>query len=139
MYDDFNPIDANDYEVETTSVISYKKSDDKTDSNYHKIKRSHRCIEFYATPHRPGSIIRNAVNGGYEMGYLVGSTSEDVFFSVILATGETGQTPSTLFYDSPAQYENHFGCVLSPKIKTTWINKYNVEMQRRRKISTQNI
>ena len=134
MYDDFNPVDENDYDIETTSLVSFKKSDVKEiDSGYHRIKRSRRNIEFYATPHRPKSIIRNAVSGGYEIGYLVGSSSEDIFFSVILATGETGQTPSTLFYDSPQQYELHFGCKLPLEIKNKWTNKYNAEMQRRRK------
>ena len=133
MYDDFNPTDANDYEIETTSVMSDKKQEiDQSDTGRHKLKRARRNIEFYATPHRPGSTIRNAVNGGYETGYVVGSTDEDVFFSVILATGETGPTPATLYYDSPSQYEAHFGCKLTLDIKSKWMTKYNTEMQRRK-------
>jgi len=131
MYDDFNPIDPNDYDVETTSVVSLKKTN-ITDTSCHRLKRLRRNIDCYATPHRPGSTIRNAVNGRYETGYFVGSKDEDIFFSVILATGETGQTPPTFYYDSPTQYETHFGCRLSPDIKAKWALKYHTAMQCRR-------
>uniref|UniRef100_A0A6C0HSK0 Uncharacterized protein n=1 Tax=viral metagenome TaxID=1070528 RepID=A0A6C0HSK0_9ZZZZ len=52
-----------------------------------------------------------------------GSKGEDSLFSVIIATGETGQTPLILFYDSPEQYERHFFVRLSPKTKQLWHKK----------------
>ena len=52
-----------------------------------------------------------------------GSKDEDSLFSVIIATGETGQTPLILFYDTPEQYERHFFVNLSPKTKQCWHKK----------------
>lgn len=52
-----------------------------------------------------------------------GSRDEDSLFSVIIATGETGQTPLILFYDSPEQYERHFCVNLSPQTKQRWHKK----------------
>jgi hypothetical protein len=142
FYDDnYHPTDQNDYEVETCSVSDsssvansetkrlrkiredYKKSD----PGYAKIKRrmdgKKVSIEFYHTPSHPGATIRNALTGLFERGDLVGSLDEDHYFSVILATGETGQNPPILFYDSPQQYERHFGCQVSTDIKSKWANK----------------
>jgi hypothetical protein len=52
-----------------------------------------------------------------------GSKDEDGLFSVILATGETGQTPLILFYDNPEQYERHFNITLSQTTKERWHKK----------------
>lgn len=52
-----------------------------------------------------------------------GSKDEDSLFSVIIATGETGQTPLILFYDTPEQYERHFFVHLSPQTKQRWHKK----------------
>jgi len=52
-----------------------------------------------------------------------GSKDEDGLFSVILATGESGQTPLILFYDTPEQYERHFNLKLSQETKQRWHKK----------------
>jgi len=52
-----------------------------------------------------------------------GSKGEDTLFSVILATGESGQTPLILFYDNPEQYERHFNISLTPEAKKKWHKK----------------
>jgi len=66
-----------------------------------------------------------AMNAKTNVPYPVkfGSKEEDSLFSVILATGETGQTPLILFYDSPEQYENHFHIDLTPETKQRWYKK----------------
>ena len=66
-----------------------------------------------------------AMNAITDVPYNVkfGSKEEDSLFSVIIATGETGQTPLILFYDSPEQYERHFFLKLSPETKQRWYKK----------------
>ena len=142
FYDDnYHPTDQNDYDIETCSVSvstsggdsEYKRlrkiQEDykKLDKGYSKIKRKidgkRVSVEIYSTPTHPGATIRNAVTGIYESGNLVGSLDEDNFFTVAFATGETGQNTPMLFYDSPQQYERHFGCQVSAEIKSKWAHK----------------
>jgi len=143
FYDDnYHPTDPNEYDVEETSSVSVSTSGGdseykqmrkmredykKSDPGYSKIKRKFEgkriSIELYRTPAYPGATIRNAATGIFERGSLVGTLAEDHFFSVILATGETGQNSAFLFYDSPQQYERHFGCQVSTEIKSKWANK----------------
>lgn len=86
-------------------------------------------VKVYITPNYPNSIIRNAItgtafkfqNGDYAR---VGSRDEDLFFSVLLATGEAGQTAALLFYDSPEQYERHMEETYPADGKSQWISKY---------------
>lgn len=85
-------------------------------------------VEFFPTTTTPNSAIKNAVSGSYQTTsenrvLRVGTRDEDLFFSVILATGELGQDAPTLFYDNPEQYERHFMTKLSPEIKDAWIEK----------------
>jgi hypothetical protein len=65
--------------------------------------------------------IRDAISGSIRTPYRTGTTDEDLFFSVRLATGE-GRTSggSNLFYDSPEQYERHFHMRLPEDIKQRW-------------------
>jgi len=87
-------------------------------------------VEFFPTNTYPNSGIKHAITGTYQYanGKLLrtGSKDEDLFFSVILATGELGQNSPVLFYDSPEQYERHFFAKLSPESKEKWNQKRNV-------------
>ncbi len=83
-----------------------------------------RRIVVYSTSSTPGRLIRNAVNG-FRYNYRVGYADEDLFYSVILASGEVGQTPAILFYDTPEQYEAHFHAKLPDEAKAIWLDKYN--------------
>jgi len=90
-------------------------------------------VEFFPTSMVPNSHVKNAVSGAFQGsdGYYfrVGSKDEDLFFSVILATGELGQMgPPTLFYDSPEQYEKHFFTKLPQNLKTKWAVKHDAAM-----------
>ena len=75
----------------------------------------------------PGSTIINAVTGQRYYGHIVGKYDEDLYFSVMLCSGENGPNPVTLFYDSPAQYEKHFCREISQKTKDTWFEKYEYQ------------
>jgi len=86
-------------------------------------------VEFFPTSMVPNSHIKNAITGAYQgtdgQFFRVGSKDEDLFFSVILATGELGQGgPPTLFYDSPEQYERHFFTKVPKEMKNVWEVKH---------------
>jgi hypothetical protein len=84
-------------------------------------------IEFFPTSMTPNSHIKNAMTGIHQFSdsrpFRVGTKDEDLFFTIILATGELGQMPPTLFYDNPEQYERHFFTKLSRELKNDWENK----------------
>jgi hypothetical protein len=86
-------------------------------------------VEFFPTNTVPNTIIKHAMTGafqGYDRRFFrAGTKDEDLFFSVILATGELGQNAPTLFYDNPEQYEKHFFAKVPQKIKEKWEVKKN--------------
>ena len=63
--------------------------------------------------------IRNAETGEYYK-YKVGSFDEDLFFKVMISTGEVSSGPLTLFYDSPEHYERHQYLELDGLTKKRW-------------------
>lgn len=79
-------------------------------------------LEYYETRNVPGAKIRDALTGTY-MNALVGSRDEDLFFKVLVCTGETGQNPPLLFYDSINDYERHNHCKVSDTIRDKWMEK----------------
>ena len=89
-------------------------------------------VEFFPTSMTPNSHIKNAMTGLYQFSetrpFRVGTKDEDLFFTIILATGELGQMPPTLFYDNPEQYERHFFTKLSRELKNDWENKRDCAM-----------
>lgn len=89
-------------------------------------------VEFFPTSTTPNTIIKHAMTGtfqGYDRNFFrVGTKDEDLFFSVILATGELGQNPPTLFYDNPEQYEKHFFTKVPQNIKDGWNVKKNTAL-----------
>ena len=80
-------------------------------------------IAFYAST----NLIRNAITGEYCDGHKVGSQSEYLYFKVGVSNSVTkrpnAQSPVTLFYDSPEQYERHQRVKLSHETKEHWFNK----------------
>lgn len=91
-------------------------------------------VEFFPTSMAPNSAIKNAVSGAYQGTgnrlFRTGTKDEDLFFTVVIATGELGQTPPTLFYDNPEQYERHFFTKLSQETKEDWLYKRDRAMLR---------
>jgi hypothetical protein len=70
-----------------------------------------------------GSTIRNAITGNYYNGDNVGSIVENLYYSVLISTGECGKTPATLFFDTPEQYEKYFNQILKQESKKRWSEK----------------
>jgi hypothetical protein len=68
--------------------------------------------------------IRDAETGSYYSN-LVGSADEDLFFKVILSTGEckSKNGSSTQFYLSPRHYMAHNNCELDEQIISNWQEK----------------
>jgi len=91
----------------------------------HVLKRKIDGVKVFITVFETNSSNAYAMNAITNAPYNVkfGSRDEDSLFSVIISTGETGQTPLILFYDSPEQYERHFSVKLSPQTKQRWHKK----------------
>ena len=91
-------------------------------------------IPYYFNSLNPNVTIRNAVNGDYERGCKTGSTDEDLFFKVILATGEGGSRDSRiLFFSDPQQYERYFHCTVSGDVKDQWTRKAMIVQEKHAK------
>jgi hypothetical protein len=98
------------------------------DKNYHIIYRKNRGkmnkIGLFASGVR-GNTIRNAVSGQRYSGHVVGSKSEDFYYKVQVSTGEINSNGDSIsvFYDSPEQYEKHFGTFVEQSCKERWLSK----------------
>lgn len=87
----------------------------------------------YTTSTTPNRLIRSAITGEAFGDYRVGSYDEDLFFSVNLATGETGRDTNVLFFETPKEYENLFHTTLPDNFKSAWIEKMLYAKERRAK------
>jgi hypothetical protein len=138
MYQDdyWNPTEPNDdiYEEDAEKMFEKVKSMDK---GYNVIYRKalkkdgrvyNKKIEVY-TSCGTGNRIRDAETGGY-LNYLVGSSDEDLFFKVMLATGECKSKNGsyTLFYSSPNHYANHLQTQVDPKTAAIWQEKRDARL-----------
>ena len=127
-YDDEDTIQTHTtYQNKLSSMYSNHKG-------FHLVKRrigrrKKVDIAYFTTSYVPESKIVNAITGfryrdeDPKCRYLVGSIHEDLLFKVRISTGETGQDPVLLFYDSPEQYEKHQYTTLNQSIKENWLNK----------------
>jgi hypothetical protein len=81
------------------------------------------------------SNIRDAETGAYYKS-LVGSADEDLYFKVVLATGEctSKNGSSTLFYSSPSHYMSHFKIQIADDIVNNW--QSNCDARIKEKISS---
>lgn len=130
-YEDDHYHPANNESAYNKDALSELKQMDK---GYHKVKRPGYKkaangdlikkmvnVEVYSSGD-VGSYIRNALTG-HRYPYRVGTKEEDLLFKLGLATGELGQNASSLFYDSPEQYEKHFFTTVSNETKERWYAK----------------
>ena len=136
MEDDIS-ISTTNYTVTSEKKKRLKALEDikRLDKGYNKVFR-HRngkqySVEYYATSLNPGRKIRNAINGAYT-NCLVGSYDEDLFFKLRLLTDKCDEDLTTLYYDSPEQYEKHFNTELDDATKEKWKNKYADEIYKRK-------
>ena len=76
-----------------------------------------------------GSHIRDAETGDY-FPNIVGSRDEDLFFKVILATGECNSKngSSTLFFVSPQHYSTHMFSDVDPTVVHAWEQKRDARL-----------
>ena len=100
------------------------KTEDISNSKKHVIRRKEegirkkRTVVCYEAKYLNSFIVNAKTNQAYH--YRLGSKDELRLFSVILATGETGQTPAILFYDTPREYEAHMHQKVSPGTIKAW-------------------
>lgn len=81
--------------------------DSTSEKNAHKIIHNNKKTIVFSSGDI-GSYIKNAVTGAsYGKKYLVGSKMEDMYFRVGFVVGNEMKK---FFFDSPDQYEKHFGC-----------------------------
>jgi hypothetical protein len=133
-YYDYN--DNTDNSCNTEELQKIKEELKKSDRGYNTIwrmvekndKMKRTKIEAY-TSGCFGSNIRDAETGQF-YNHIVGSADEDLYFSVILATGECNSKngSSTLFYSSPQQYMSHFKCDLDKSFIKKWQEKRNLRL-----------
>jgi len=132
-YDGQYANDRGDYYSDESSDYYFATKTDPIVSNKKYVRRvnpetgKNVRVEFFPTNTTPNTIIKNAITGTFQgidgRYFRVGLADEDLFFSVILATGEMGQNAPLLFYDSPEQYERHFFTKLSQQTKENWAEK----------------
>lgn len=138
MYqDDFwNPSDPNDYDYEQNAEQIFENAK-RMDVGYNVVYRKalrrdgrsyNKKIEVY-TSSGTGNRIRDAESGAY-LDYIVGSRDEDLFFKVLLATGECKSKNGsyTLFYSSPEHYANHLLCKVDPQKVSAWQEKRDARL-----------
>jgi hypothetical protein len=129
-YTDFN--DQNDSYEEQKEQRKLVEEAKKMDRGYNVIYRSlpNKKGQLVRTPigiYTSGgtdSQIRDAETGAY-YSHLVGSADEDLYFKVILATGEckSKNGSSTLFYSSPRHYMSHLNNEVSEDTLQLWEEK----------------
>jgi hypothetical protein len=143
--DYYNPADPNDYENDIDKLFDKSKRMDKGyNVIYRKVQKKdgrlkNQKVEIY-TSNGVGNHIRDAETGQY-LQNIVGSKDEDLFFKVILATGDCKSTngSNTLFYISPQHYMNHLHCELSPEIVSAWEEKHNARLEESRSVKRNNM
>lgn len=107
-----------------------------TDKHCHTVKRLFNDIYKDGKVHKfidirmfssgiTGSNIRNAVTGEYSR-HLVGTLEQNLFFKVVMSTGEFkgGVSPVHLYYISPEQFEAHQYCEVDEQTRNKWNETY---------------
>ena len=128
-YDDiYHPTDNTDFSVISNELKKLKDTVKHADSGYNVIWRMLEKNEVMKktkigiyTSKSYGCHIRDAETGHYYTN-CVGSSDEDLYFKVVLATGEckSRNNSSTMFYSSPRHYMSHMRCDLDPNQIAKW-------------------
>lgn len=87
-----------------------------------------------------GSQIRDAETGEYYSN-IVGNADEDLYFKVIIATGEckSKNGSNTLFYSSPRHYMSHQNCQVSEEDVQRWQEKRDARYKSKNSTQTKNM
>jgi len=144
--DNFNPADNMEFSVLSGEFKNMTEGLKKDDKGYNLIwrmmvkndKLKKTKIEIY-TSSGHGCHIRDAETGEYYVN-MVGTADEDLYFSVVLATGEckSKNGSSTLFYLSPQHYMRHFNCELEPSVISSWEEKRRARLSQTKLVKRQN-
>jgi len=134
------------YDSDSSMDSSYKRQFrdyyKNTDKGYHTVmfqsgKNKNFKVSFYETSMTPGNMIRNAVTGERYTEYKVGSSAEDLFYTVCYSVGNTGsRNPCILFFETPGEYEYMFRVKLSEKALLSWKLKMMYERDRRQELES---
>lgn len=139
--DKFDPADENDLDLNSVPDNEFDRMLEKTkkmDRGYNQITRKYvnyegktkyKKIDVY-TSSGYGNFIRDAETGAY-YNNKVGTTDEDLFFKVILATGElkSSNDSTSLFYISPEHYMKHLMCEIPEATIKNWEVKRNARLK----------
>lgn len=137
--DYFAPTGSNDYDEEENIVTKTLRQDPglcivtrKYMNDYGELKN--KRIRVYTSS---GTKIRDAETGEYYPNKL-GSNDEDLFFKVIIATGEckSKNGSSTLFYCSPQHYENHLLTHVEPERVASWESRRDSRLRQLKNANT---
>lgn len=122
-------------QTEERSLIKQAKANDKGHNViYRKMPNKKGSIKYAPveiyTSCGTHSNIRDAETGAYYKS-LVGSADEDLYFKVILATGECSSKngSNTLFYSSPSHYMSHFKIQIADDIVNNWQSKCDARIK----------
>lgn len=147
MYQDdqYHPADQNDYDDNEDGlrmVSEQKRLDKGYNVVYRKAWRTRKNkrtgeledkyvrekIELYSSDGF-GSYIRDAETGEYFSNY-VGTKDEDLFFKVLLATGEckSKNDSKTFFFTSPQHYESRMNSEVDPELVNMWEKKRDARL-----------
>lgn len=112
-------------------VKKKKKSKKVQDPGIRKLKTKDGNLVYFATNSIPGSPIRDAIYGTYMQEDRVGTLDEDLYFKAFYAGVGCKSDIDKLYYDNPEQFENHMNVTLNEKIKSEWVEKYQIALKRR--------
>ena len=130
------------YVTQTSTVATnFRGKNNKFSNDYKTLDKGYRSlirivngkkvkIQMYVTSYNPGTMIRDAVSGVRTTGFRVGSSNEDYFFKVKLATGELGRDAGHLYFETPSQCEKYLRLKLSDAVKQKWKSKYELYCKR---------
>jgi len=148
MYEEdyFNPADPNDYDNDLKEDLIAKslREDRGLNTLIRKVtldsgKIKNKRIRVF-TSSGSGTRIRDAETGEFYPN-KVGSSDEDLFFKVAIATGEctSANGSNTLFYCSPQHYANHLHTNVDPERIVTWEAKRDTRLKELKNKSNQSL
>jgi hypothetical protein len=121
MLEDLKKMDSGYHKLYRFIDVEYE---DKHGKSY--VTKERKPIEIYSSSIFPRSKIRGAIGGAYYPSFKVGSSDENLFFKIAMATGECKDN-NIFFFDTPEQYEKHMNTTLEQPIKEKWYEKFNAE------------
>lgn len=137
--DYFNPANPNDYnDDEYGQSLDIRKQLLREDKGLNTLTRKvkmnngeikNKRIKVF-TSGGVGTRIRDAETGEYYPN-KIGSKDEDLFFKVIISTGECNSVNGSnkLFYFSPQHYENHLHTYVNPRKVAEWETKCDARLK----------